>query len=153
MQTIDETDRRILRVIQADSTATVTEIATKAGISPTSCWRRIARFEREGIIKARTVDVDPRTLGYDVEVSLRIMLDKTRTRAFDEFIDAARRIPEVIEIQTFLGRIDIRLNILARNLAHYQDIYRRKILDLPNIAEIEALLVISTVRNTRKLPL
>lgn len=153
MQTIDETDRRILRVIQADSTATGTEIATKAGISPTSCWRRIARFEREGIIKARTVDVDPRTLGYDVEVSLRIMLDKTRTRAFDEFIDAARRIPEVIEIQTFLGRIDIRLNILARNLAHYQDIYRRKILDLPNIAEIEALLVISTVRNTRKLPL
>ncbi len=153
MQTIDETDRRILRVIQADSTATGTEIATKAGISPTSCWRRIARFEREGIIKARTVDVDPRTLGYDVEVSLRIMLDKTRTRAFDEFIDAARRIPEVTEIQTFLGRIDIRLNILARNLAHYQDIYRRKILDLPNIAEIEALLVISTVRNTRKLPL
>lgn len=140
-------------MIQADSTATGTEIATKAGISPTSCWRRIARFEREGIIKARTVDVDPRTLGYDVEVSLRIMLDKTRTRAFDEFIDAARRIPEVIEIQTFLGRIDIRLNILARNLAHYQDIYRRKILDLPNIAEIEALLVISTVRNTRKLPL
>jgi Lrp/AsnC family transcriptional regulator len=66
-----------------------------------------------------------------VEVSLRITLDKTNPRAFDEFIAAARLVPEVLEIQTFLGRVDVRLNVIARDMAHYQQIYRDRILPLP----------------------
>ena len=81
-------------------------------------------MERDGVIKGRSVEIDPKALGYEVEVSLRITLDKTQSNAFDTFIAEARKIPEVNEIQTFLGRVDVRLNILARDMAHYQEIYR-----------------------------
>lgn len=94
-----------------------------------------------------------RALGFEIEVSLRFSLDKTNPRAFDEFIDAARYVPEVIEIQTFLGRTDLRLNIVARDMAHYQEIYRRRILTLPHINDTEALMLVSTIKNSTDLPL
>jgi len=84
---------------------------------------------------------------------LRFTLDKTNPRAFDEFLAAARDVPEVIEIQTFLGRVDIRLNVIARDMGHYQDIYRDRILTLPHIADIESLMLVSTIKQSGSLPL
>jgi len=97
--------------------------------------------------------IDWRALGYEVEVSLRFTLDKTQRNAFDEFLTAAREVPEVIEIQTFLGRVDVRLNVLARDMAHYQELYRTRILTLPHIADIEALMLIATIKSGEALPL
>ena len=86
-------------------------------------------------------------------MSLRFTLDKTNARAFDEFLAAAREVPEVIEIQTFLGRVDVRLEVIARDMAHYQQVYRDRILALPHIADIEALMLIATVKDGGGLPL
>ena len=73
-------------------------------------------------------------------------------RAFDEFIAAAREVPEVIEIQTFLGRVDVRLQVLARDMGHYQSVYRDRILPLPHIADIEALMQVATIKTDPGLP-
>jgi len=86
-------------------------------------------------------------------VSLRVTLDKTQSRAFDEFLAAAREVPEVIEIQTFLGRVDVRLSIIAKDMPHYQNLYRDRILTLPHIADIEALMHISRVKSDEVLPI
>ncbi len=84
---------------------------------------------------------------------MRFTLDKTNPRAFDEFLAAARRVPEVLEIQTFLGRVDVRLNVIACDMAHYQEIYRSRILTLPHIADIEALMHVAEVKADEILPL
>ena len=94
-----------------------------------------------------------RALGWEVEVSLRITLDKTNPRAFDEFLAAAREVPEVLEIQTFLGRVDVRLHVIARDMAQYQQLYRSRILTLPHIADIEALMHIAEIKSGEALPL
>ena len=57
------------------------------------------------------------------------------------------------EIQTFLGRVDVRLNVLARDMAHYQDIYRTQILSLPHINDIESLMLVANVKSVERLPL
>ena len=97
--------------------------------------------------------IDWQALGYAVEVSLRVTLDKTNPRAFDEFIPAAREIPEVLEIQTFLGQVDVRLSVIARDMAHYQALYRDHILQLPNITDIEALMHVARITTRTALPL
>ena len=84
---------------------------------------------------------------------MRFSLDKTDPRAFDEFIGAAREVPEVIGIETFLGRVDVRLNVIARDMTHWQEIYRSRILTLPHIAEVEALMLVSTIKDGEALPL
>ncbi|PKP84197.1 MAG: AsnC family transcriptional regulator [Alphaproteobacteria bacterium HGW-Alphaproteobacteria-2] len=128
-------------------------MAERAGLSPASCWRRLARLEAAGVIHGVSAVIDWRALGYAVEVSLRFTLDKTVRGAFDAFLAASREVPEVTEIQTFLGRVDVRLTVIARDMTHYQQIYRERILTLPHIADIEALMHVATVQAREALPL
>ncbi|MBK5933908.1 AsnC family transcriptional regulator [Rhodovulum imhoffii] len=150
---IDDTERRLLRYLQTDPAMATAELAEKAGVTPATCWRRLEKLRARGIIRGVQAVIDWRALGYSVEVSLRFTLDKTDPRAFDEFIAAAREVPEVLEIQTFLGRVDLRLTLLARDMAHYQDLYRTRILTLPHIADIEALMHVADIRRQEVLPL
>ena len=80
-------------------------------------------------------------------------MDKTQPRAFDAFIDATRDVPEVIEIQTFLGRVDVRLSVVARDMADYQQVYRDRILTLPHIAEVEALMHVARIKTNAGVPI
>ena len=149
---LDDTDRRILRQMQADPAASVATVAQRAGLSHAPCWRRIARMERAGVIKGRQILIDQRKLGLEVQVFLRITLDKTARNAFDAFIAEARTIPEVTAIQTLLGRVDIRMDVTARDLAHYQQIYRDRIMALPHILDLESLMLVSELKNTQAVP-
>ncbi|KAA9010708.1 Lrp/AsnC family transcriptional regulator [Histidinibacterium aquaticum] len=149
---LDDIDRRILRQLQADPGLSMPDLADLARTTPARAARRVERMESEGIIQGREAVVDWAALGFAVHVSLRVTVDKAAPRALDELMSAAREIPEVIEIQTFLGRVDLRLAVIARDMAHYQEVYRDRILTLPHIADIEALLTISTVKDEGGLP-
>ena len=153
MRSLDDVDRRLLRQMQADGSLGASELAARTGLSAGAVSRRLERLEREGVIRGVRAVIDWRALGYGVEVSLRVALDKTAGNAFDAFIAAARRIPEVLEIQTFLGRVDLRLAVIARDMGHYQEIYRDRILALPHIADIEALMLVKEVKAGESLPL
>lgn len=150
---LDDMDRRILRQYQANPALSTAELAETVGVTAATCWRRLEKLQEQGIIKGLHALIDWRALGYAVEVSLRITLDKTIARAFDDFIDAARDVPEVIEIQTFLGRVDVRLSVIARDMTHYQALYRKRILTLPHIADIEALMQIARIKADETLPI
>ncbi len=150
---IDDTDRRILRHYLAEPALPRVDLAARAGVTPATLWRRLERLTEAGVIRSERAVIDWRRLGFSVEVSLRFTLDKTNPRAFDEFIAAAREVPEVVAIETLLGRVDVRLNVIARDMGHYQEVYRRRILALPHIAELEALMLIATIKEAEALPL
>ena len=150
---LDDTDRRMLRHLQADPAQPIGELAEAARVPLATVYKRLDKLRSQGILRGQQAQIDWRALGYAVEVSLRITLEKTDPRAFDEFIDAARKIREVLEIQTFLGRVDVRLKVIARSMSEYQDLYRAQILTLPHIADIEALMQVATIKNATGLPL
>jgi len=141
MRMIDPTDIKLLKALQHDADLSISDLGRRAGVSSAVATRRIAAMEKAGVIEGWTVDLDPKALGYEVSVSLRITLDKTVRSAFDEFIAAAQKVPDIDAIQTLLGRVDVRLNVLARDLEHYQQIYRDKILSLPHVLDIAACLL------------
>ena len=149
----DATDHRILRHLLADPEASNAVLAERAGIARASLWRRVEKLRDTGVIAAIQGRIDWRKLGYELQVSLRFTLDKTHPRAFDEFIAAARQVPEVTEIQTFLGSVDLRLSVIARDIAHWQQIYRDRILTLPHVADSDALMLVSTIKDSAELPL
>jgi Lrp/AsnC family transcriptional regulator len=150
---LDDIDRHLLRLLQADPALGVPDLAYAVGATPARISRRLERMREDGVLQGSQAVIDWRALGYSVAVSLRITLDKTVARAFDEFIEAARSVPEVVEIQTFLGRVDVRLSLIAKDLADYQRIYRTEVLTLPHIADIEALMTVATVKSDESLPI
>ena len=149
---LDDLDRRLLRRLQLDPALSVADLSEIAGSTPAVVSRRLTRLRHEGIVLGKEVLIDWSKLGYGVEVSLRITLDKTQSRAFDDFLVAARAVPHVIEIQTFLGRVDVRLSVIAKDMSDYQRVYRELILTLPHIADIEALMHIARIKSDEVLP-
>ena len=143
----------ILKHLQLNPALSINDLAQLSGVTATTCWRRVEKLKSTNVICATYAEIDWRFLGYEVEVSLRVTLDKTQPRAFEEFIESARQIQQVIEIQTFLGSVDVRLSVLARDMADYQEIYLKKILMLPNISDIEALMHIASIKSEEVLPL
>lgn len=143
----------MLRQLIAAPEASGSDLAQQSGLSPAAYSRRIEKLRSNGVLRGIRAVIDWRALGYEVEVSLRITLDKTVPQAFDEFEAAARRVPDVAEIQTFLGRVDVRLSVLARDMSHYQEIYRDRILTLPHIADIEALMQVASIKSGQTLPI
>jgi Lrp/AsnC family transcriptional regulator len=150
---LDADDKALLRSLQDDPALTAPELAALTHLTAAQVTRRVERLSEAGILMGQTALINWAALGYTVQVSLRITLDKTIARAFDDFLIAARLVPEVLEIQTFLGRVDVRLSLVAKDLAHYQTVYRNQVLNLPHIADIEALMTVSTVKSDRRLPL
>ena len=86
-------------------------------------------------------------------------IDKEKVRqASEKLKDIIKIYPpvtrkEVLEIQTFLGMVDVRLSVVARDMKHYQQVYKDSILILPHISDIEALMHISTIKMDRRLPI
>lgn len=150
---LDSDARAILRHLQIDPTLTAPDLAGLTGLTTGKVTRRLDKLAADGILQGQVVVIDWAALGYAVQVSLRVTLDKTVSRAFDDFLIAARLVPEVLEIQTFLGRVDVRLSLVARDLPHYQQIYREQVLTLPHIADIEALMTVAEIKSNRVLPL
>ena len=149
----DPTDRRILRQLLADPAAANATLAERAGVTAASLWRRMERMREAGVLRGVQARIDWRAMGWAVEGSLRFTLDKTNPRAFDEFVAALRQVPEVIEIQSFLGSVDWRASVIARDMAHWQQVYRDRILTLPHIAELDALMLVATIKDSEDLAL
>ncbi len=150
---LDALDRRILRFLQSDPVAPLSEVAERCQSQVATVARRLARLTKNKILRGQHAVIDWVALGYEVEVSLRFTLDKTNPKAFDDFLSAARKIRQVIAIQTFLGRVDVRLSVIARDLSDYRQLYRNEILNLPHIAEIETLMHVATLKTSEELPL
>lgn len=150
---LDALDRRLLRLWQTDPEMTPADLAAALDLPAARVSRRIEKLRETGVVRGVSAVIDWAALGYGVEVSLRIQLDKTEQGAFDTFMAAARQVPEVTEMQTFLGRVDLRLTVIARDMGHWQALYRDRILTLPHIAEIEALMQVATVKTDQTLPI
>ena len=150
---LNDADRALLRRWQAEPDLAPAALAEALDLPPATVARRIERLRETGVLLGVRGVIDWRALGYGVEVSLRVTLDKSAPRAFERFEAAARAVPEVIEMQTFLGRVDMRLAVVARDMAHWQALYRDAILPLPHIAEIEALMHVATVKTDAVLPI
>ena len=88
-----------------------------------------------------------------VEVSLRVTLDKTARAPLTNFHDAARLVPEVLKCRPSWVGWMLRLSVIARDMAHYQHLYRNHILTLPHIADIEALMQVARIKTNESLPI
>ncbi len=150
---LDDADRRMLRNLQTDPTQSLPDLADRLGVTVSRLSRRLDKLRDSGVLRGTYAVIDWQALGYTVEVSLRVTLDKTNPRAFDEFIPAAREIPEVLEIQTFLGQVDVRLSVIARDMRDYQRLYRDHILFLPHMTDIEALTHVARIKTNQGLPI
>ncbi|MEJ2035187.1 MAG: Lrp/AsnC family transcriptional regulator [Maritimibacter sp.] len=143
---LDETDRALIRALSTDATQSAGALGRDLGLSQPAIWRRVKRLREAGVFGARRVDLDLEALGFGVTVFLGIKLATKGRVSLDDFERAVRAIPEVQNVQHVLGLYDYRLRIVARDLADFERILRRRIMTLPGAGEVEANVLLSEER-------
>ncbi|HLG86374.1 MAG TPA: Lrp/AsnC family transcriptional regulator [Alphaproteobacteria bacterium] len=150
---LDETDKKLLAILQRDSTIPVGEIAERVGLSQSTCWRRINQLEEAGVIRARAALLDPEALGLEVVVFANVKLSAHGRRSLSEFEEAISVFPEVTECYTMSGEIDFLLRIVAKDIAAYERFLRTELLQMPSVQEVHSHIALSQVKYTTELPL
>ena len=56
---MDEVDRKLLSLLQADATVGMSRLAEQVNLSPTPVWKRIQKLEQAGVITSRVALIDP----------------------------------------------------------------------------------------------
>ena len=134
----DATDLAILRLLVGDATLSAAEIGRELGMTQPATWRRIKRLTDAGVIAGRRIVVDTAALGVGVTVFLGIRLAAKGRTSLEDFERAVTAIPEVQVVQHVLGLFDYRLRVVARDIADFERVLRRRIMTLPGVGQVEA---------------
>lgn len=150
---LDEMDRKILRVLQADGRVSNQDLAQRVGLSPSPCLRRLRILEAEGVISRYVAMVDQTSVGLPVSVFVSIKLERQREEALDHFDREIRKYPEVLECYLMTGTRDYLLRVVAEDLAAYERFLKDKLTRLEGVSSIESSFALNQVKYTNSLPI
>ncbi|WP_372805541.1 Lrp/AsnC family transcriptional regulator [Loktanella salsilacus] len=143
---LDETDRALLTLLVADAGQSASALGRQLGLSQPATWRRIKRLQEAGILTGRRLLLDAEKLGFGVTVFLGIKLATKGRVGMEDFERAVGGIPEVQVVTHVLGLYDYRLRVVARDLADFERVLRRRLMTLPGVGNVEANVMLSEER-------
>jgi Lrp/AsnC family transcriptional regulator len=149
---MDSIDRKILRELQRDCSGSIAEIADRAGVSQTPCWRRIKKLEEAGYIKQRVALLDQDLLNLGMTAYVMIKTSHHDDSWLERFSEGVSLIPEVIEIHRMAGDIDYLLKIVATDMSDYDRIYKR-LITVAELFDVSASFSMERIKSSTELPL
>ena len=150
--TLDQTDRRILTVLQKQGRISNAELSERVNLSQSACHRRVHRLEKDGYIKDYVALLDPRKMDVPTTVFVEITLSGQADEVLDAFEKAVSRIPDVLECHLMAGTADYILKVVAENTDDFARIHRQHLARLPGVAQMQSSFALRTVFKTTALP-
>ena len=147
----DEIDRKILDIIQSDSSFSMDEISEFVNLSRNACWRRIRRMEEVGIIKARVALVEPSSINLGLSAFVMIRTNSHDTSWAEKFDKVVKCFPEIIGAHRMAGDLDYILRVRVRDVKDYDNFYQTLISKI-SISDISASFVMDDIKDTTALP-
>lgn len=152
-ETLDEFDRRILRILQQDADCSMAELGEQVGLSHTPCWRRVKKLEARGVIRGRVVLLDPERLELSVNVFVEVRLARQDEDTLNAFEAAVQVIEEIVESYTVSGEKDFLLRVVVADVAAYEALLKKQLVHLPGVASLSSTFALRQVKYTTRLPL
>jgi len=149
---LDDTDRRILRVLQKSGRMSNSDLADKVNLSASACHRRVQRLEADGYIKDYVALLNARKLGLPTTVFVEITLQAQADEVLEAFEAAVARVPDVLECHLMAGSADYILKVVAEDTEDFARIHRQYLTRLPGVAQMQSSFALRTVFKTTALP-
>lgn len=148
---MDDMDRKILRLLQEDSSISVSDIARHVGLSASPCWKRINRMQAEGLIKRQVAVLDADKLGYGLTVFVSIKTGEHSGDWLKSFAETVRNMPEVLEFHRMAGEVDYMLKVVVPDMKSF-DLFYKKLVELTALSEVTSRFSMETIKETTSLP-
>jgi Lrp/AsnC family transcriptional regulator, cysteine-sensing transcriptional activator len=128
---LDATDRAILRLLAADASLSLNEIARRVALTATPCWKRIRRLEEAGVIRGRIAVIDAEKVGLPVSAFVAVETADHSAAWLERFAAVVAKTPEIVGAWRMSGDVDYLLHVVVPDIAAYDGFYRRLIEAVP----------------------
>lgn len=152
-ETLDETDRKILRILQRNSDLTVKELAAKLHLSTSPTFERQKRLERDGYIERYMAVVNPRKVGNGIMVLCNIRLKQHSQELIQEFMDVVQNLEEITECYNTSGDYDFLIKVYAHDMKSYQQFMLNTLGTINCIGSLHSIFIIDETKNTHGVPI
>ena len=143
---LDSFDHKILKIIASEGRISVTELATRIGLSKSPTQTRLKRLEENGVIKGYRAMLDPIQLGREHVAFVEIRLSDTRETALKAFNTAVRAIPEIEQAHLIAGNFDYLLKVRVSDMSSYRQVLAEKLSTLPHISNTSTYVAMQAVK-------
>ncbi|MDC7709262.1 Lrp/AsnC family transcriptional regulator [Vogesella indigofera] len=150
---LDSIDRRILHALQRDGRLQNIELARTAGLSPSSCLRRVKLLEARGVIKRYVAVLDGAKVGAGLSLFARVWFKAQDADTTNHFIASVRDMAEVVECHIMAGECDALLRIVTQDLASYRKFHAEQLTRIASVQSVKTEVPMETVKLTHALPL
>ena len=152
METLDEFDKRLLRLLQRDNSLSTQALAEQAGLSASPSWRRVRRLHEAGVIRKQVAMLNPRQLGLNAIAYLHVSLLDHTEATITRFDDFVQRHEQVVECASITGSNDYLLKVYARDPEDLEHFLMRQLLALGIVRSSTTNFVLRQTKYTTELP-
>ncbi|MEA2002890.1 MAG: Lrp/AsnC family transcriptional regulator [Actinomycetota bacterium] len=150
---LDETDKAILQLLQADGRISNAEVARRVGLSAPATHARVKRLEETGVIRQYATLLDRETIGYDMVCFISVSLQLHQFDAVEHFKELVQDMPEVLECHHITGEFDYLLKAVFHNRNELQQFVVNRLTPIPGMARLNTSLVLLEIKATAQLPI
>jgi Lrp/AsnC family transcriptional regulator, leucine-responsive regulatory protein len=150
---LDNIDIRILNLLQEDGKLSVRDLATKIRLSTTPIHERLKRLHSSGIIAHYAAVIDSSKIGQFIRFFINIILKEHSTKLGGAFIAQVAAFPEVVEFHTIGGEHDFMIKVIVPDMAAYRRFFVEKLGEVPNIAKLQSIIILDTIKDEARIPL
>ncbi len=149
---MDQTDKRILKLLQADCDLSLNEISERVNLSRNACWNRVRQLEGQGVIRRRVALLDREQLNLDLTVFIAVRTDQHDAAWLETFRAAVRDLPEILAIYRTTGETDYMMQAVVPNMKAYDALYQR-LIEKVQLSDVSSSFVMEEIKQTTELPL
>lgn len=143
---LDQFDLKMLDTLAEDGRISITDLASRVGLSKTPCQVRFRRLIREGYIDGFKAVLNPGKLELDHVAFAEVKLSNTQENALKSFNAAVKKIKEVEECHMIAGRFDYLLKVRTRDIHRYRQVLGELISSLPYVSSTSTNVVMEAVK-------
>ena len=148
---LDDVDRRILSLLQANARIAQAEIARLVGLVPSAVLERVRKLEARGVIREYVALLDPKVM--DQRLLAFVAVRAAETPGEDRVSVTLAAIPEVLEAHNVAGDDCVLLKVRARDPEHLSQILRERIGAVAGVQSTRTTIVLETIKESPRLPL
>jgi DNA-binding Lrp family transcriptional regulator len=150
---IDETDCRILELLQKDGRISNQDLADRVGLSPSPCLRRTRLLESGGVVQKYVALLNPGAVGRGLQAIVQVRLDHQTSTAVDRFEKEILKCPQVLECDLIAGDWDYVLRIAVRDLAEFREFCVSSLAKIGGVANVKSNISMKQVKYSTAFPL
>lgn len=150
---LDQTDRKILEILQSNAKITNAQLSKEIGLSPAPTLERVKKLETSGLIKSYHAMLDIEKVGLGVSTFVQVTLTGHNKRNIDAFIKEIYKIEEIIECHHITGSCDFILKIITKDIASYQKLMLERVSEIKEVDNMQSMVILSTFKDSKVLPL